>query len=76
MPSYEPEVIERFAAQLERRARAVRRGFTIGGALLGALFGSFPLTALGQVWPIPHVFGFATLLVGACIGALIGWVVG
>ena len=76
VPSYEPEVIERFAAQLERRARAVRRGFTAGGLLLGALFGSFPLTSFGNAWPIPHIFGFTTLLVGAGVGALIGWVVG
>jgi hypothetical protein len=76
VPSYEPEVIERFAAQLERRARAVRRGVTIGGVVLGGLFGSIPLTPLGRAWPIPHIFGFTTLLVGACAGALIGWVVG
>jgi hypothetical protein len=76
VPSYEPEVIEHFAAQLERRARAVRRGFAVGGLLLGALFGSFPLTSFGQAWPIPHIFGFTTLLVGAGVGALIGWVVG
>jgi hypothetical protein len=76
VPSYEPEVIERFAAQLERRARAVRRGFTACGLLLGALFGSFPLTSFGSAWPIPHIFGFTTLLVGAGVGALIGWVVG
>jgi hypothetical protein len=76
MPSYEPEVIERFASQLERRARAVRRGFTIGGVALGALFGSIPLTSLGRAWPIPHVFGFTTLLAGIIVGALIGWVVG
>jgi hypothetical protein len=76
VPSYEPEVIERFAAQLERRARAVRRGVTVAGGVLGAIFGSIPLTPLGSAWPIPHVFGFTTLLVGACIGAFIGWVVG
>jgi hypothetical protein len=76
VPSYEPEVIELFAVQLERRATAVRRGFTLAGLALGAIFGSFPLTSLGAAWPIPHVFGFATLLVGATIGAFIGWVVG
>jgi hypothetical protein len=76
VPSYEPEVIELFAAQLERRARAVRRGFTAGGLALGALFGSFPLTSYGSAWPIPHILGFTTLIVGAGIGALIGWVVG
>jgi hypothetical protein len=76
VPSYDPEVIERFAAQLERRAKAVRRGFTAAGLLIGALFGSFPLTSLGSAWPIPHIFGFTTLLLGAAVGALIGWVVG
>lgn len=76
MPSYDPEVIERFAAQLERRAKAVRRGFTAGGLVLGGLFGSIPLTPLGRAWPIPHIFGFTTFLVGLCVGALIGWVVG
>jgi hypothetical protein len=76
MPSYEPEVIERFASQLERRAKAVRRGFTLGGSALGAAFGSIPLTPLGRAWPIPHVFGFTTLVAGIAIGALIGWVVG
>jgi hypothetical protein len=76
VPSYEPEVIERFAAQLERRARAVRRGFTLCGLALGALFGSFPLTSYGSAWPIPHILGFTTLVLGAGVGALIGWVVG
>lgn len=76
MPPYEPEVIELFAAQLQRRAKSVRRGFAVAGMLLGALFGSFPLTSLGSAWPIPHIFGFATLLLGAAVGAFIGWVVG
>ena len=76
MPPYEPEVIELFAAQLQRRAKTVRRGFAVAGMLLGALFGSFPLTSLGNAWPIPHIFGFTTLLLGAAVGAFIGWVVG
>ena len=76
VPPYEPEIIELFAVQLERRATAVRRGFTLAGLALGAIFGSFPLTSPGAAWPIPHVFGFATLLLGAAIGAFIGWVVG
>jgi hypothetical protein len=75
-PQYNPEVIERFAARLERRATALRRGFLIGGALIGASFGSVPLTPLGSAWPIPHLFGFGTLLLGAAVGALIGFVVG
>ena len=75
-PPYEPEKIERYAALLERRAVAVRRGLTLGGGLVGALFGSVPLTPLGDAWPIPSIFGFATLIGGAAVGALIGYVVG
>jgi len=75
-PHYEPEVIERFAARLERRASSLRNGFTATGAVLGAAFGAVPLTPLGAAWPIPELFGFATLLVGGTIGGLIGYVVG
>ena len=67
-PPYEPEKIERCAALLERRAVAVRRGLTLGGGLVGALFGSVPLTPLGDAWPIPSIFGFATLIGGAAVG--------
>jgi len=75
-PHYEPEVIERFAARLERRATSLRNGFTATGVVLGATFGAVPLTPLGAAWPIPELFGFATLLVGAALGGLIGYVVG
>jgi hypothetical protein len=75
-PHYEPEVIERFAARLERRATSLRNGFTATGVVLGAAFGAVPLTPLGVAWPIPELFGFATLLVGAALGGLIGYVVG
>ena len=75
-PPYEPEKIERYAALLERWAVAVRRGMTFGGGLLGALFGSVPLTPLAAAWPIPSIFGFATLIGGAAVGALIGYVIG
>ena len=75
-PHYEPEVIERFAARLERRATSLRYGFTATGAVLGAVFGAVPLTPLGAAWPIPELFGFATLLVGGALGGLIGYVVG
>ncbi len=76
MPPYDPDVIERFAARLERRAVAVRRGCTVAGAVLGALFGAVPLTPLAVAWPVPHLFGFTTLAVGLGVGALIGYVVG
>ena len=76
MPPYHPDVIERFAARLERRAVAVRRGMTVTGAAFGAVVGSVPLTPLHVAWPVPHLFGFATLMGGLAVGALIGYVVG
>jgi hypothetical protein len=76
IPPYEPEVIERFAAQLDARAQSLQRGITIAGCVLGALVGAVPLTPLGVAWPIPEVFGFATLIVGLLCGGLIGFVVG
>ena len=75
-PPYDPEVIERFAARLDTRARALVRGASLAGAGAGALVGAVPLSPLGKVWPIPAVFGVATLLTGALVGALIGFVVG
>lgn len=76
MPPYDPEVIEQFAARLERRAVAVRRGLVATGAALGAAVGAVPLTPLHIVWNVPHSFGIASMLVGLVIGGLIGWVVG
>jgi hypothetical protein len=75
-PPYEPEVIERFAARLDARARAIQRAATAAGSVLGLVVGSVPLTPLGDAWPIPEVFGVATLLSGALAGGLIGFVVG
>jgi hypothetical protein len=43
---------------------------------LGAAFGATPLTPLGTGWPIPPAFGFATMLVGAFVGGIVGYVVG
>lgn len=73
---YDPQVIERFAESLYRKAAASRRGSTVVGVVLGGAFGGIPLTSLGHAWPIPHAFGFATLLVGAIVGGLIGHVIG
>ena len=72
-PTYEPEVIERYAGLLDRRARSVVRGFTLTGALLGAAVGALPLSQLGHVWPVPHVYGFATLVVGLAVGGFLGY---
>jgi hypothetical protein len=73
---YDPYVIEAFAESLYRKAAAARRGSTAVGVVLGGAFGGVPLTSLGEAWPIPQSFGFATLMVGAIVGALIGHVIG
>src|SRR5439155_1862651 len=75
-PQYTPEVIEEYAARLYRRASSMGVGAAVTGAVVGAFFGAIPLTSLGDAWPIPSAFGFATLLVGVIAGGLIGWVVG
>ena len=73
---YEPHVIEEFASSLYRKALSASRGSTVVGVFLGAAFGGIPLTSLGAHWPIPHAFGFATMLVGAIAGGLVGHVIG
>jgi len=69
-------VIERFAEGAFRKANAIFTGCVAGGVTLGAIFGATPLTPLGQNWPIPQAFGFATMLLGAFLGGVIGYVVG
>jgi hypothetical protein len=76
LPSYDPRVIEQFAENLYRKASAFVVGSVVVGAALGAAFGAVPLTSLGDSWPVPPVFGFATLLVGGVCGAVIGYVIG
>lgn len=73
---YDPQVIERFAESLYRKAISAQKGSIVVGVVLGAVFGGIPLTSLGDNWPVPHAFGFATLLVGAIIGGLVGYVIG
>jgi hypothetical protein len=73
---YDPHVIEAFAESLYRKAGAARRGSTAVGVVLGGAFGGVPLTSLGEAWPIPQSFGFATLMIGMIVGALIGHVIG
>jgi hypothetical protein len=75
-PQYTPEIIEEYAARLYRRASTMGIGAAVTGAVVGAFFGAVPLTSLGDAWPIPSAFGFATMLVGIVVGALIGWVIG
>jgi hypothetical protein len=74
--AYDPRVIERFAEQLLAKADSVRVGCAVGGGIVGVLFGAAPLTGLRLVWTIPGTFGVATMLIGALVGVLIGWVIG
>jgi hypothetical protein len=76
LPDFDPRVIERFAESAYRKANAIFTGCVAGGVVLGAIFGATPLTPLGAGWPIPQAFGFATMLVGALVGGVIGYVVG
>jgi hypothetical protein len=76
LPNFDPRVIERFAENAYRRANAIFTGCVAGGVVLGAIFGATPLTPLGESWPIPQAFGFATMLLGALVGGMIGYVVG
>jgi hypothetical protein len=76
LPGFDPRIIERFAESAYRRANAIFVGCVTAGVALGAAFGATPLTPLGAGWPIPPAFGFATLLFGALIGGIIGYVVG
>ena len=76
LPDFDPRVIERFAEGAYRRANAIFTGFVAGGVVLGAIFGATPLTPLGESWPIPQAFGFATMLLGALVGGMVGYVVG
>jgi hypothetical protein len=75
-PVYDPEIIEEYAARLYRRASTMGIGAAVTGAVVGAFFGAIPLTSLGDAWPIPHMFGVASMLVGVVAGALIGFVIG
>src|SRR6266404_7005002 len=75
MAEFDPTVIERHAAYLYRRAVALTRGSMIVGAALGAVAGAYPLTSWSH-WPVPHMFGIATILFGALAGGLMGHVVG
>jgi len=76
LPDFDPGVIERFVESAYRKANAVFIGSVTAGVVIGAAFGATPLTSLGAGWPIPRAFGFATMLLGAFIGGVVGYVVG
>src|SRR5438552_15972 len=73
---YDPKIIERFADQLLRKADTVRVGCAVGGGIFGVFVGAVPLTPLKSVWGLPAGFGVATIIVGALVGILIGYVIG
>jgi hypothetical protein len=73
---YDPKIIERFAEQLLRKADTVRVGCAVGGGIFGVFVGAVPLTPLSSVWGVPAGFGVATIIVGALIGILVGYVIG
>ena len=74
--TFDPAIMEQFAQQLLRKADSVRVGSAVAGGVVGVIFGAVPLTPLASVWPIPAIFGFATILLGALAGVLVGYVVG
>src|SRR3954447_8477667 len=73
---YDPKIIERFADQLLRKGDTVRVGCAVGGGIFGVFVGAVPLTPLRSVWGLPAGFGVATIIVGALVGVLVGWVGG
>jgi hypothetical protein len=73
---YDPKIIQRFADQLLRKADTVRVGCAVGGGIFGVFVGAVPLTPLRSVWGLPAGFGVATIIVGALIGILVGYVIG
>ncbi|HXX49610.1 MAG TPA: hypothetical protein VEN47_15380 [Myxococcota bacterium] len=74
--AFDPQIMEQFAQQLLRKADSVRVGSAVAGGIVGVVFGAVPLTPLASVWPIPAPFGFATILLGALAGILVGYVIG
>ena len=76
LPAFDPAIIERYVENTYRKATAVFLGSVVAGVMIGAVFGALPLTSLGSSWPIPRMFGFATMLVGAIIGGVIGYLIG
>ena len=76
LPAFDPGIIERYVENTYRKATAVFLGSVVAGVMIGAVFGAMPLTSLGASWPIPRMFGFATMMVGAIIGGVIGYLVG
>lgn len=76
LPAFDPGIIERYVENTYRKANAVFVGSVVAGVMIGAAFGAIPLTSLGEAWPIPQMFGFATMLLGAIAGGVVGYLIG
>ncbi len=74
--TFDATIMEEFARQLMHKADSVRVGSSVAGGIVGVIFGAVPLTPLSSVWPIPAIFGFATILLGGLAGVLVGYVIG
>jgi hypothetical protein len=75
-PAAAQRAVQELASHYRAKARSVVRAGVVGGALVGLVVGSVPLTPLRFVWPIPERYGVATVLAGVAIGILIGYVIG
>jgi hypothetical protein len=76
LPDFDVRIIERYVENTYRKAAAVFLGSVVAGVMIGAVFGAMPLTSLGASWPIPRMFGFATMILGAVLGGVVGYLIG
>ncbi|HEY7793407.1 MAG TPA: hypothetical protein VIA10_05315 [Gaiellaceae bacterium] len=75
-PAAGQRAVQELASHYRAKARSVARAGVVGGALVGLVVGSVPLTPLRFAWPIPERYGVATVLAGIATGILIGYVIG
>ncbi|MHB8471089.1 MAG: hypothetical protein ACYDCH_15240 [Gaiellaceae bacterium] len=75
MLDFDSGIIERYAADLHRKAAARVTHSTIFGGLLGAAVGSTPFLWYVHT-AIPHRYGYAALLAGVAAGAYLGYSLG
>jgi hypothetical protein len=76
LPDFDIRIIERYVENTYRKAAAVFLGSVVAGVMIGAVFGAIPLTSLGESWPIPRMFGFATMILGSVLGGVTGYLIG
>ena len=66
MIEYDPEVIQKYATRLYRRANSMMAAYALAGLVLGGLGG----TMLGEAMMAAST---TPALIGAAIGAVVGW---